>query len=52
MVKPPCQFLVDTAFIVERTSKTFFDTPLLVKDGKDNTFTFGIARDFLQMRRD
>jgi hypothetical protein len=52
MVKPQRQFLVDTAFIVERTSKTFFGTPLLSKDGNDHTFTFGFARDFLKLRRD
>jgi 5''-3'' exonuclease (including N-terminal domain of PolI) len=52
MVKSEGQFLVDTAFIVERTSKTFFGTPLFTEDGKDNTFTFGFARDFLKLRRD
>lgn len=52
MVKPEGQFLVDTAFIVERTSKTFFGTPLIAKDGNDHTFTFGFARDFLKLRRD
>lgn len=52
MVKPESQFLVDTAFIVERTSKTFLGTALLTKDGNDHTFTFGFARDFLKLRRD
>lgn len=52
MVKPERQFLVDTAFIVERTSKTFLGTPLLTKDGNDHTFMFGFARDFLKLRRD
>jgi hypothetical protein len=51
MVKPESQFLVDTAFIVERTSKMFLGTPLLTKNGKDHTFTFGCARVFLTMRR-
>ena len=46
------QFLVDTAFIVERTSKIFFGTPLLTKAGKDHTFTFGFARDVLKLRQD
>jgi hypothetical protein len=52
MVKPENQFLVDTAFIAERTSKMFLGTPLLTKNGKDHTFTFGCARDFLNLRRD
>lgn len=52
MVKAERQFLVDTAFIVERTSKTFWGTPLLTKEGKDHTFTFGFVRELLQMRRD
>jgi hypothetical protein len=51
MVKPENQFLVDTAFIVERTSKMFLGTPLLTKNGKDHTFTFGCVRDFLNLRR-
>jgi 5'-3' exonuclease len=52
MVKLESQSLVDTAFIVERTSKSFFGTPLLTKDGKDHTFTFGFVRDVLRLRRD
>jgi len=51
MVKLKNQFLVDTAFIVERTSKMFLGTPLLTKNGKDHTFTFACARDFLNMKR-
>jgi hypothetical protein len=51
MVKPESHFLVDAAFIVERTSKMFLGTPLLTKNGKDHTFTFGCARDFLNLRR-
>jgi hypothetical protein len=51
MVRPKDSFLIDTAFMIERTQKTFFETPLLTLDGKDHTFTFGFARDFLRMRR-
>jgi hypothetical protein len=51
MVKPKDRFLIDTAFMVERTQKTFFETPLLTIDGQDYTWTFGFARDFLRMRR-
>ncbi len=43
--------MVDTAFIVERTHKTFLGTPLLTPEGRDHTFTFGFARDFLRLRR-
>src|SRR5262245_35062456 len=45
------RFLIDTAFMIERTHKTFFETPLLTIDGKDHTCTFGFVRDFLRMRR-
>ena len=51
MVKPKDRFLIDTAFMIERTHKTFFETPLLTIDGKDHTCTFGFVRDFLRMRR-
>ena len=51
MVKPKDRFLIDTAFMLERTHKTFFETPLLTIDGKDHTCTFGFVRDFLRMRR-
>jgi DNA polymerase I-like protein with 3'-5' exonuclease and polymerase domains len=51
MVQPKDRFLIDTAFMVERTQKTFFETPLLTIDGKDYPWTFGFARDFLRMRR-
>jgi len=50
MVRPKDRFLIDTAFMIERTYKTFFETPLLTIDGKDHTCTFGFARDFLRMR--
>jgi DNA polymerase I-like protein with 3'-5' exonuclease and polymerase domains len=45
-------FLLDAAFIVERTEKTFFGAPLLTVDGVDHTFTFGFVRDVLRFRRD
>jgi DNA polymerase I len=51
MVRPKDRFLIDTAFMIERTHKTFFETPLLTIDGKDHTCTFGFVRDFLRMRR-
>jgi DNA polymerase-1 len=51
MVRLKDSFLIDTAFMIETTQKTFFETPLLTIDGKDYTFTFGFVRDFLRMRR-
>src|SRR5262249_16327378 len=43
-------FLVDGTFIIERTHKTFLGTPLLMVQGRDRTFTFGFAREFLRLR--
>jgi hypothetical protein len=43
--------LIDTAFIFERTYKTFFETPLMTAQRSDHTLTFGFARDFLRLRR-
>ena len=51
MVKPKDRFLIDTAFMIERTQQTFFETPLLTINDKDHTCTFGFVRDFLRMRR-
>ena len=51
MVKPADAFLIDATFIVERTHKTFFGSPLLMYAGKDSTFTFGFARNFLRLRQ-
>jgi hypothetical protein len=52
MVTPkPDRFLIDAAFIVERTEETFYATPLLTAEGRDYTFTFGCLRDFLRLRR-
>ncbi len=50
MVRHESRFLVDTAFIIERTYQTFFGTPLLTAQGSDLTFTFAFARDFLRLR--
>ena len=51
MVSAESRFLIDTAFIFERTYKTFFETPLLTAERGDHTLTFGFARDFLRLRR-
>lgn len=44
-------FLIDSAFIVEQTHKTFFGAPLLASAEMDYTFAFGCVRDFLRLRR-
>jgi len=51
MVSAESRFLIDTAFIFERTHKTFFGTPLLMAERSDHTLTFGFIRDFLRLRR-
>jgi len=51
MVRPKDRFLIDTAFLIESTHKSFFGAPLLTSHGEDHTFVFGFARDFLRMRR-
>jgi len=51
MVNSENSFLIDATFIIERTHKTLFGTPLLMVQGRDRTFTFGFARGFLRLRR-
>jgi DNA polymerase-1 len=51
MVTLENRFLIDAAFIVERTHKIFFGAPLMTATGRDHTFAFGCVRDFLRLRR-
>src|SRR5713101_571686 len=51
MVTSENRFLIDAAFIVEQTNKTFWGAPFMTAAGKDYTFTFGCVRDFLRLRR-
>lgn len=44
-------FLVDTTFLFENAHKVFFGAPLFIKNGQDNTFTFGFMRDLLRIRQ-
>lgn len=44
-------FLIDATFLLHDSHKAFLGAPLLVVDGKDNTFLFGVVRDFLRLRR-
>ena len=34
-------FLIDSRFLLSNTTETFWGAPLIVVDGKDNTFCFG-----------
>jgi hypothetical protein len=43
-------FLIDARFLLGRTTETFWGAPLIVVDGKDNTFCFGFMRDLLRLR--
>jgi DNA polymerase I-like protein with 3'-5' exonuclease and polymerase domains len=43
-------FLIDARFLLRNTTETFWDAPLIVVDGKDNTFSFGFLRDLLRLR--
>lgn len=43
-------FLIDARFLLRDTTETFWGAPLIVVDGKDNTFCFGFVRDVLRLR--
>jgi transposase len=43
-------FLIDARFLLRNTTETFWGAPLIVVDGKDNTFCFGFMRDLLRLR--
>ena len=51
MVDSEDRFLIDAAFIVERTHRVFCGAPLITAAGRDHTFIFGCVRDFLRLRR-
>jgi len=51
MVDSEDRFIIDAAFIVERTHKVFCGAPLITAAGRDHTFIFGCVRDFLRLRR-
>ena len=50
MVMPENRFLIDAAFIAERTYKTYLGAPFMTATGRDHTFAFGCVRDFLRLR--
>lgn len=43
-------FLIDSRFLLRNTTETFWGSPLIVVDGRDNTFCFGFMRDLLRLR--
>ena len=43
-------FLIDARFLLRNTTESFWGAPLIVVDGKDNTFCFGFMRDLLRLR--
>ncbi|MBV8175342.1 MAG: hypothetical protein JO151_12380 [Verrucomicrobia bacterium] len=43
-------FLIDSRFLLRNTTENFWGAPLIVVDGKDNTFCFGFLRDLLRLR--
>jgi DNA polymerase I-like protein with 3'-5' exonuclease and polymerase domains len=43
-------FLIDARFLLRNTTEAFWGAPLIVVDGKDNTFCFGFLRDLLCLR--
>jgi hypothetical protein len=38
-------FLIDARFLLRSTTETFWGTPLMVVNGSDNTFCYGLMRD-------
>ncbi len=44
-------FLIDGTGVFEAIHKSFVGVPLLVVDGEDYTFLFGVIRDLLQLRQ-
>jgi len=43
-------FLIDARFLLRNTTETFWGTPLIVENGRDNTFCYGFMRDLLRLR--
>jgi DNA polymerase-1 len=44
-------FLIDATSLLHTSHKAFLSAPLLVVDGEDHTFLFGVLRDILRLRR-
>jgi DNA polymerase-1 len=50
MVNSKDIFVIDATFLIDASHKAFLGAPLLLVDGKDQTFLFGMVRDFLRLR--
>ena len=51
MPEGPDIFLIDGTGFLEASQKAFLGAPLLVVDGEDHTFLFGVIRDLLRLRQ-
>lgn len=51
MVNLESSFVIDATFLIDASHKAFLGAPILLADGKDQTFLFGVVRDFLRFRR-
>jgi len=43
-------FCIDATFIFHKAARTFLSAPLIVVDGEDRTFVYGVIRDLLRLR--
>ena len=50
MVNSKDSFVIDATFLLDASHKAFLGAPLLLVDGKDQTFLFGVVRDLLRLR--
>ena len=51
MPDAPAIFFIDGTGLLEASQKSFLGAPLLVVDGEDHTFLFGVIRDLLRLRQ-
>jgi DNA polymerase I len=51
MPEAPNIFLIDSTRFLEASQRLFLGAPLLVVDGEDHTFLFGVIRDLLRLRQ-
>ena len=51
MPEAPNIFFIDSTRFLEVSQRSFLGAPLLVVDGEDRTFLFGVIRDLLRLRQ-
>ena len=51
MVNSKDSFVIDATFLIDASHKAFLGAPILLVDGEDQTFLFGVIRDFLRLRQ-